>query len=570
MYLETYKRWMAQPLEDADLKTELAAIAQQDAEIEERFAIDLSFGTAGLRGVLGAGTNRMNIYTVRRATQGLAAYLKKSVKEPKVAIAYDSRIKSDLFAKEAARVLAANGISVFLYGQLEPVPALSFAVRHLQCDAGIMVTASHNPAKYNGYKAYGADGCQISTEVADGVLLEIEACDMFDGVQCVDFEKAVQEKQIQYIDDSVLEAFYTAVKKQCVRPGISEKAGLKLVYSPLNGTGNLPVRRILADIGFEDVTVVPEQELPDGNFPTAPYPNPEVRESLELGLRLAEKIEADLMLATDPDADRVGIAVRDETGAYQLLSGNEVGVLLLDYICAGRKEKGTLPQHPVAVRSLVSTPMADAVAEMYGVQLMSVLTGFKYIGEEIGKLESKHEVERFVFGFEESYGYLAGSHVRDKDGIVAAMLICEMAAYYKTIGKSLYSAMQDLYKTHGRYVSVIDSFTFEGLSGMETMSGIMSRLRSEAPVEIAGYKTLAVLDYQTGLRTNCATAESEKITLPTSNVLEYHLQDGHSVIVRPSGTEPKIKIYYTTKGDGLSKAKEIQAALAKAMTPIMK
>ncbi len=569
MYLDTYKRWIAWPLEDADLQAELLAIESQDAEIEDRFAIDLSFGTAGLRGVLGAGTNRMNIYTVRRATQGLASYLCKNTQNTKVAIAYDSRLKSDLFAKEAARVLAANGIEVFLYNQLEPVPALSFAVRHLQCNAGIMVTASHNPAKYNGYKVYGSDGCQISTEVADAVLAEIKACDIFEGVQCVDFDDALKEKHISYIENTVLEAFYQTVKTQCVRDGISKKANLKLVYSPLNGTGNLPVRRILADIGFEDITVVPEQELPDGNFPTAPYPNPEVRESLALGLQLSQKIGADMLLATDPDADRVGIAVRDESGEYQLLSGNEVGVLLLDYICAGRTENGTMPKHPMAVRSLVSTPMADAVATSYGVEMVKVLTGFKYIGEEIGKLEAEGELERFLFAFEESYGYLAGSHVRDKDGVVASMLICEMAAYYKSVGKSLCAALQSLYQKHGRYLSVIDSFTFEGLSGMETMSGIMSGLRSAPPKEIAGYEITALIDYESSLHTDCNTGESKTLSLPKSNVLEYHLQEGSSVIVRPSGTEPKIKVYYTTKGVNLEKAQELQKVLSAATTPLM-
>ncbi len=570
MYLEKYNRWLAQTLEDDDLRTELEAIAGQDGEIEERFAIDLSFGTAGLRGILGAGTNRMNLYTVRRATQGLAVYLLKTAQAPKVAIAYDSRLKSDLFAKEAARVLAANGISVFLYPQLEPVPALSFAVRQLQCDAGIMVTASHNPAKYNGYKVYGADGCQIRTEVADAVLLAIEACDIFEGVQCIPFDKAMAEGLVTYIEDKVLEAFFTEVKKQRVHPNIAKETPLKIVYSPLNGTGNLPVRRILSDIGFEDVTVVPEQEMPNGNFPTAPFPNPEVRESLELGLQLSEKLGADLLLATDPDADRVGIAVRDETGSYQLLSGNEVGVLLLDYICAGRRAQNSLPKRALAVRSLVSTPMADMVAASHGVEMVKVLTGFKYIGEEIAKLEAKNEKERFVFAFEESYGYLAGTHVRDKDGVVASMLICEMAAYHKAQGNSLFAAMQALYAKHGRFLSVIESFAFEGLAGMETMRGIMASLREAPPKEIAGHTLIGLCDYESGQSKNCTTGECTSLDLPASNVLEYHLQGGHSVIVRPSGTEPKVKIYYTTKGEDLKIAQDLQKQLSKAMVPWMK
>ncbi len=569
MHVEQYKRWLAQNLEDADLQAELEGIAGNEAEIEDRFAVDLSFGTAGLRGVLGAGTNRMNIYTVRRATQGLAEYLLQTKKTPKVAVAYDSRLKSDLFAKEAARVLAANHITVQLYRQLQPVPALSFAVRHLHCDAGIMVTASHNPAKYNGYKVYGADGCQIRTEVADAVLQAIEGCDIFEGVSCVSFEAALQDGSIAYIEDAVLNAFYAEVKKQCVYPGVAQKTDLKIVYSPLNGTGNLPVRHILADIGFQDVAVVKEQELPDGNFPTAPYPNPEVRESLELGLRLSEKMEADILLATDPDADRVGIAVRDEEGVYRLLSGNEVGVLLLDYICTGKKTQSAWPKQPVAVRSLVSTPMADAVAKAHGVEMIKVLTGFKYIGEEIAKLEAQEEKERFVFGFEESYGYLAGSHVRDKDGVVASMLICEMAAYHKMQGNSLFAAMRALYQKYGFYASVIDSFAFEGLSGMDTMRSIMRRLRQAPPQEIAGRKLMELTDYESKQTTNCLTGETKSISLPASDVLEYHLEGGHSVIVRPSGTEPKLKIYTTTKGASLPEAQDIQKQLAKAVAPWM-
>ncbi len=569
MYLDEYKRWKAQKMEDPDLAEELAAMEGQDEEIRDRFAIDLSFGTAGLRGILGAGTNRMNIYTVRRATQGLAAWLLAQKKAPMVAIAYDSRIKSDLFARQAASVLAANGIQVAIYRQLEPVPLLSFTVRQLKCDAGIMVTASHNPAKYNGYKVYGADGCQIGTDVADAVLQQIEQTDIFGGVRCADFDEMLKKGRIAFVEDEVPEAFYANVKAQSIRPGIAREAGLKLVYSPLNGAGNLPVRRVLSDMGFKDITVVPEQEMPDGNFPTAPYPNPEVRESLALGLALAEKTGADLLLATDPDSDRVGIAVRDSQGAYQLLSGNEVGVLLLDYIGEGRLDAGTMPGRPLAVRSLVSTPMADAVAAKYNIEMLTVLTGFKYIGEEIAKLEKRGEKNRFIFGFEESYGYMAGSYVRDKDAVVASMLICEMAAWHKSRGSSLYEAMQALYTEHGRYLSVTDNYVFEGLSGMEKMAGIMARLRESHLREIAGYAVQVLLDLETGLRHDFVNGGESRIELPSSNVLEYQLEAGLTVIVRPSGTEPKVKVYYTTKAPSEEEARAIQQKLAGAMSPLM-
>ncbi len=569
MFLEEYKRWMEQNLEDPDLASELAAIDGQEEEIRERFAIDLSFGTAGLRGVIGAGTNRMNIYTVRRATQGLATWLLSQKDAPSVAIAYDSRIKSSLFARQAASVLAANGIRVAIYPQLEPVPMLSFTVRQLKCDAGIMVTASHNPAKYNGYKVYGGDGCQISTEVADAVLAKIESTDIFTGVHCADFDAMLKKGMIRYVEDDVPEAFYANVKAQSIRPGIARETVLKLVYSPLNGAGNLPVRRVLSDMGFTDITVVPEQEMPDGNFPTAPYPNPEVRESLALGLALAQRTGADLLLATDPDSDRVGIAVRDDAGEYRLLSGNEVGVLLLDYIGAGRLEGGTMPGRPLAVRSLVSTPMADAVAAKYHIELVKVLTGFKYIGEEIARLEKRGEKNRFIFGFEESYGYMAGSYVRDKDAVVASMLICEMAAWHKSRGSSLYEAMNALYAEHGRYLSITDNFVFEGISGMEKMAGIMEKLRGSHLQEIGGYRVLTLADYKTGQLHNFSSGSESRLSLPSSNVLEYQLEGGLTVIVRPSGTEPKVKVYYTTKAPSLAEAEAIQQRLAADMTPLM-
>ena len=565
-----YERWLERAVDDKDLRPELLSIQGVEDEINDRFAVELSFGTAGLRGVLGAGTNRMNIYMVRKATQGLANYLNSTPGEKSVAISYDSRIKSDVFAKEAARVLAANGVKAHLYKELMPVPALSFATRHLKCDAGIMVTASHNPAKYNGYKAYGPDGCQMTEEAAGAVYAEMQKTDVFDDVKLADFDEAMADGRIVYIEQDTIEALYDNIKAQSVRPGLCETAGLKLVYSPLNGSGNVPVRRVLADIGITDITVVPEQEHPDGNFPTCPYPNPEIREALELGLRLAKKTGADLMLATDPDADRVGIAVKTADGGYQLLSGNEVGVLLLDYLCKSRIEKGTMPENPVTVKSIVSTNLADAVAESYGVECRNVLTGFKYIGEQIHLLEVKGEEKRFIFGFEESYGYLSGTYVRDKDAIVASMLICEMAAYYKSIGSSILQELEAIYKKFGRYLHKVDSFAFEGLSGMDTMKGIMAGLRENAPAAIAGWKVVKTADYASHEMRDVATGEVTTIELPAANVLTYWLENGACVIVRPSGTEPKIKIYYSTKGIDLADAEAQQKKLAEAMQPLMK
>ena len=437
MYMEDYKRWMEADLEDAALKAELEAISGNEEEIKDRFAVSLAFGTAGLRGVLGAGTNRMNIYVVRQATQGLANWVKTQGGNQLVAISYDSRINSDVFAKTAACVLAANGIKVRIYDALMPVPALSFATRYYEANAGIMVTASHNPAKYNGYKAYGPDGCQMTDEAADIVYAEIQKTDVLTGAKMMAFEDGLAAGLIEYVGEDCKEALYDAIKARSVRPGLCKTAGLKLVYSPLNGSGLVPVMRILNDIGIDDITIVPEQKYPDGNFPTCPYPNPEIFEALRLGLELAKSSDADLMLATDPDADRVGIAIKCPDGTYELVSGNEVGVLLLDYIAAGRIENGTMPKNPVAVKSIVSTPLADAVAANYGVELRSVLTGFKWIGDQIAGLEAAGEVDRFIFGFEESYGYLAGPYVRDKDAIIGSMLICEMAAYYRSIGSSI-------------------------------------------------------------------------------------------------------------------------------------
>ena len=558
MYLDDYKRWMDTELEDPALTEELKGIAGKDEEIKDRFAVALKFGTAGLRGVLGAGSNRMNIYVVRQATQGLANWVKTQGGSQLVAISYDSRINSDVFAKTAASVLAANGIKVRIYDALMPVPALSFATRYYQANAGIMVTASHNPAKYNGYKAYGPDGCQMTDEAADIVYAEIQKTDILTGAKVMDFEAGIKEGLIEYVGDDCKEALYQAIEARSVRPGICAASGLKLVYSPLNGSGLVPVTRVLKDIGITDVTIVPEQQYPDGHFPTCPYPNPEIFEALRLGLELAKKTGADLMLATDPDADRVGIAMKCPDGSYELVSGNEMGVLLLDYICAGRIEKGTMPKNPVAVKSIVSTPLADAVAKNYGVELRSVLTGFKWIGDQIAKLEAAGEADRFIFGFEESYGYLAGPYVRDKDAIIGSMLICEMAAYYRSIGSSIKQRLEEIYEKYGRYLNKVDSFEFPGLSGMDKMAGIMDGLRQNPPAKIGDYAVVKVTDYK----------KPEETGLPAANVLVYKLEGGAEVIVRPSGTEPKIKTYFTTLGKDLAEAQVQKDALAAAIAPI--
>ena len=559
MYLDEYKRWSQAQLEDPALTKELAQIAGDDDQIKERFAVALKFGTAGLRGVLGAGTNRMNIYVVRQATQGLANWVKTQGGNQLVAISYDSRINSDVFAKEAAKVLAANGIKVRIYDALMPVPALSFATRYYGANAGIMITASHNPAKYNGYKAYGPDGCQMTDDAAAVVYAEIQKTDVLAGAKLVSFEEGLASGMIQYVEDACKEALYDAIKARSVRPSLCKTAGLKLVYSPLNGSGLVPVTRVLHDIGITDITIVPEQQYPDGNFPTCPYPNPEIFEALRLGLKLAKKSGADLMLATDPDADRVGIAIKCPDGSYELVSGNEVGVLLLDYICQGRIENGTMPKNPVAVKSIVSTPLADAVAKSYGVEMRNVLTGFKWIGDQIARLEKAGEVDRFIFGFEESYGYLAGPYVRDKDAIIGSMLICEMAAYYRSIGSSIKERLEAIYAKFGRYLNKVDSFEFPGLSGMDKMAAIMDSLRKDPPAEIGGYKVTKVTDYE----------KSEETGLPAANVLIYALDGGATVVVRPSGTEPKIKTYFTTLGKDLAEAQTQKDKLAEALKPIL-
>ena len=558
MYLDEYKRWLSANLIDFDLHAELTSIENDDEAIKERFAVALKFGTAGLRGTLGAGTNRMNIWVVRQATQGVADWVKTQGGTQTVAISYDSRLKGWTFAKDAAAVLAANGIHVRLYDELMPVPALSFATRYYHCNAGIMITASHNPAKYNGFKAYGPDGCQMTDDAAAIVYDQIQKTDVLTGAKYITFAEGVEKGLIQFVGDDCKEALYQAIESRQVRPNLCKTAGLKLVYSPLNGTGLVPVTRVLRDMGITDITIVPEQEYPNGYFTTCPYPNPEIYEALEKGLELAKKVGADLMLATDPDADRVGIAMKCPDSSYELVSGNEMGVLLLDYICAGRIEKGTMPKNPVAVKSIVSTPLADLVAKHYGVELRHTLTGFKWIGDQIAQLEAHGEEERFIFGFEESYGYLAGSYVRDKDAIVGSMLICEMAAYYRSIGSSIKQRLEEIYAQYGRFLNKVDSYEFDGLSGMDKMAGIMNTLRTNPPVEFAGRKVVSLTDYN----------KPEETGLPKANVLIFGLEDGATVVVRPSGTEPKIKTYFTTLGKDLAEAQKEKDELAAVLKPL--
>ena len=557
MYQDMYERWLAAELDDADLKPELESVKGDDAAIQDRFAVALKFGTAGLRGVIGAGTNRMNIYVVRQATQGLANWVKTQGGSQTVAISYDSRNKSDLFARTAAEVLAANGIKVRIYSALMPVPALSFATRYYKCNAGIMVTASHNPAKYNGYKVYGADGCQITLEVAAKILAAIEAVDCF-AVQPADFDVALAEGKIEYSSEKCLDDFVDAVYAQRVGDGAGT-ADLKLVYTPLNGSGLECVKKLLAKLGVTHVTVVPEQEKPDGNFPTCPYPNPEIREAMQKGLELCDQVHPDLLLGTDPDCDRCGTAVPDGKGGYRLITGNEMGIILLDYICRTRKALGTLPEHPVAVTTIVSTDMATPVAEKYGVELRRTLTGFKFIGEQIGLLEAAGEADRYIFGFEESYGYLSGAHVRDKDAVNATLLVCEAAAWYAKQGMTLLDAINQLYAEFGCYRNALHSFAFEGESGMHTMDAIMKQLRQTPPTAIGGMAVESMVDYNTA-----------GTGLPKANVLEFRLAGGAKLMVRPSGTEPKIKVYLSAVAPTEEAADAINNTLGKAATALLK
>ena len=567
MFEDKYKLWCEKAVKDPDLISELKEIENDSDAVSDAFYKDLEFGTGGLRGVIGAGTNRMNVYTVGKASQGLAAYVNSVTDNGKIAIAYDSRIKSDLFAKTAACVFAANGIKVYIYKELMPTPMLSFAVRRLKCDAGVVVTASHNPAKYNGYKAYGPDGCQLGLEAADYVLSIMNKVDIFDGVKDTDFETAVEKGQIEYIGDDVINDYLSCVEACRVAPE-ADVAFLKVIYTPLHGSGNKPVRKILDRIGVKNVTVVPEQEKPNGNFPTAPYPNPEIRQAFECALKLADSVKPDLLLATDPDCDRVGIAV-PYNGEYKLLSGNDVGALLLDFTLARRTENGTLPNKPVAVKTIVTTELCRKIADNYGCELRDVLTGFKFIGEQITELEKKGEENRFVFGFEESYGYLGGSYVRDKDAVIGSMLICEMVAYYKAEGKSLIDVLDMLYKKYGYYLCSQKSFTCEGESGMNRIKGIMESIRAEAPSIINGHKAVRFDDYETSVSRNMCDGSEKKITLPRSNVLAFYMEDGSSLIVRPSGTEPKIKLYLGSVGDTMEIAKTELSALENAGTKLL-
>lgn len=564
--IELYELWCKNATADKDLQEELASIKGDNEAVRDRFYRDLEFGTGGLRGVIGAGTNRMNIYTIRRATQGFADYLNQEYTNPSVAVSYDSRIKSDVFAKAAAEVLAANGIKVHIYTELMPTPMLSFAVRQLKCQGGIMVTASHNPAKYNGYKVYGDDGCQITLRGAEIILEKINSLDIFSDVKTSSFDEELAKGNISYIGDDVIEEYYKNVLAEGINTDLCASSGLKVVYTPLNGTGNKPVRTILSRIGISDVTVVPEQELPDGNFTTCPYPNPEIREALDLGLKKCAEVKPDLLLATDPDCDRVGIAVPAEDGSYVLFSGNEVGAMLLEYICQQRIAKGTMPENPVAVKTIVTTDIVYSIAKEYGVEIIDVLTGFKFIGEQIAFLEAKNQENRYIFGFEESYGYLSGGYVRDKDAVNASMLICEMAAYYRTQGITLLQARENMYKKYGVFYHTLHSFTFEGESGMNKMNEIMSNLRSNPPMEIAGLKVEKFEDYKTSVSKDIVSGAETEITLPKSNVLAFYLQDGAKAIVRPSGTEPKIKTYFTAKAPTHEECEALEAKIAEDFT----
>ena len=546
---EEYKRWLKNAAADADVAAELRAM--DDGEIEDAFYRDLAFGTGGLRGVIGAGTNRMNIYTVAKASQGLADYLKKNFAEPSVAIGYDSRIKSDVFAKVAAGVFAANGVEVNICPVLMPVPTVSFATRYLHTSAGVMITASHNPARYNGYKVYGPDGCQITTEAAEKILAEIEKLDIFANVKTGDFEVGVSNGSIRYIQDEVYTAFVEQVKSQSVLFGEEVNKNVAIVYSPLNGTGLRPVTRTLKEMGYTNITVVKEQEQPDGNFPTCPYPNPEIKEAMALGVEYAKKRSADLLLATDPDCDRVGIAVKNKAGEYELLTGNQTGMLLLDYICSQRVKHGMMPTDPLMVKTIVTTDMAERIAAHYGLRTVNVLTGFKFIGEQIGKLEQQGKADSYVFGFEESYGYLTGSYVRDKDGVDGAYMTCEMFSYYATKGISLLDKLDELFKTYGYCLNTLHSYEFEGSAGFAKMQRIMEVFRGRIEA-FGGKKVVELLDYAPGLG-----------GLPKSNVLKFRLEDHCSLVVRPSGTEPKLKAYISVSGEDRAAAEKLEAAIAK-------
>ena len=587
--MEKFDYWLKNASHDPDLVKELKDIETNLAEskaiggvgllshiesdLEDRFYRELEFGTGGLRGIIGAGTNRMNHYTVARATQGMADFVKTANPTgASVAIAFDSRHKSAYFARVAAQVLAANDVKCHIYHELMPTPMLSYAVRRLKCDAGIVITASHNPAQYNGYKAYGNDGCQLSLEDSEVVINRIAGIDLFN-VELADFDAAFDKGIITRIDDNVIDDYFAEVKNQSIHKNICAGSGLKVVYTPLNGAGNKPVRRILKEIGITDVTVVKEQENPDGAFPTCPYPNPEFKEALELGLALCKQVQPDLLIATDPDCDRVGIAVKDDRSrdGYALFSGNEVGAMLLEYICREKKAMNTLPLKPVAVKSIVSTTMADKIAENYGVKMIDTLTGFKFIAGIAGQLERQGEVARYIYGFEESYGYLAGSYVRDKDAVCASMLICEMAAFYRKNGMSLIEAREKMYETYGHYFHGTQNIKFEGSAGMKTMMSIMDKLRKYPPKKLAEIPIVKLFDYS--LRTivdfRKLKETPKKIELPKSNVIKLILEDNSVVIVRPSGTEPKLKVYYTCVGATLLESAHMQDKIMREFSTVI-
>lgn len=566
----TYERWCELAVEDQDVVSELQRMSQDSKALEDAFYKELSFGTGGLRGVIGAGPNQLNIYTIGKASQGLARYLVANYPEEKrsIAVSYDSRIKSDLFARRAAEVFAAAGLQVHLYPQLMPTPCLSFAVRELGCAAGVMVTASHNPSKYNGYKVYGEDGCQITTAAAKAIYKEIQAVDTFEDVERMPFEEALAQGRIAYIDGSVEDAFIQAVKAQSLLDDtMNVDKNVAIIYSPLNGTGLRPVMRTLQECGYTNITVVKEQEQPDGHFPTCPKPNPEVREAMELGLQYARRHQADLLLATDPDCDRVGIAVKNDQGEYVLLSGDETGMLMLDYLCDMRRRLGRMPQDPIAMKTIVTIDMAERIAAHYGVRTINVLTGFKYIGEQIGLLEQAGKLDSFVFALEESYGYLSGTYVRDKCGVVSALLICDMYAWYQSRGISLYQRLQQIYAQYGYCCKTQHSYTFEGAAGFGKMQEIMARIRQEAVLSeessghmvIGGKQVLHALDYSQGLN-----------GLPPSNVLKFYLEDNCSIVVRPSGTEPKLKLYFSVCGEDQTAAADLEQKMAAQMKEYMK
>ena len=564
-----YDLWLEGTKENEEIRSELLAIKGNDEEILDRFYRNLEFGTAGLRGVLGAGTNRMNTYTVCQATQGLADYLNSNYEKASVAIGYDSRINSDVFSKQCAEVLAANGIKVYIYPNLIPTPLVSYAVMRLKCQSGIVITASHNPSKYNGYKCYDPAGYQMTEEAANETYAYIQKVDMFEDVKRISFDEGMEMGLIEYISNDVVEEFYSHVLTRPINPDVIKNSDLKIIYTPLNGTGNIPVRTVLSRAGFKNVAVVAEQEMLDGKFPTCPYPNPEIKQVFECAIEMTKEEKADLLLATDPDCDRVGIAVLTN-GEYVLLSGNDVGVLLTEYMLSARKEKGTLPENPAMTKSFVSTPLVDKVAEKYGCKVTDVLTGFKYVGEFIANLEKDGEENRFVMGFEESYGYLIGTHARDKDAVAASLMVCEMAAYYKSKGKTLVDVLNDIYAEFGNYVDKLYNFVFEGASGMAKMAEIMNETRENPPSELAGLKVLKVSDFDSGTVTDTATGEKTLLTLPKSNVLAYALPDGNSAIVRPSGTEPKIKVYIAGCGKTKADAEKIAEKIGAAMKKLLK